>query len=202
MFTGLVDHTGIIKSIANDDQGCTLTLQTEFTSLVMGESIAINGICLTVVAIKENQFSVVISPETLACTHAADFNEGVLVNCERALAVGDRLGGHFVTGHIDGLVQCSSIEPVEDCFRLVFTGVQAQHQALLQDKGSVAINGVSLTVNRCDQNQFEVMIIPHTWQRTQLSTLQVTDKVNVEYDMMAKMVARQFAVNQITSEGV
>lgn len=202
MFTGLVDHTGKIKSTATSEAGCTLTLQTDFTDLVLGESIAINGICLTVVAMQENQFSVVISPETLACTHAADFSEGMLVNCERALAVGDRLGGHFVTGHVDGLVECLSIEPIEDCYQLVFTGVQTQHQALLQAKGSVAINGVSLTVNRCDQQQFEVMIIPHTWQRTQLSTLQVNDKVNIEYDMMAKMVARQFAVNKIKSEGV
>ena len=140
MFTGLVDHMGQIVNVTQSDAALTLTIQSHFTHVGLGESIAIDGVCLSVTDIKDNLFCVDVSPETLACTVAAHWCSGRSVNCERALAVGDRLGGHFVTGHIDSTIKCVLIEKLTDYHRLVFGGVLDTHLPLLQVKLSVTIN--------------------------------------------------------------
>ena len=197
MFTGLVDHTGELLERVTQGGGVVLCVATDFTGIELGESIAVNGICLSVIETEPGWFKVEVSPETLDRTTARFWQKGVLLNCERALALGDRVGGHFVTGHIDQTAQCDQITELGDYTQLTFSGVAQSNMPLLHEKGSVAVNGVSLTVNAVLETGFDVMIIPHTWERTQLSALSTGHAINIEFDTMAKMVQRQLqCVNQ------
>ena len=197
MFTGIVDHCGQIEKIERFEKSVRFTLSSDFTDLVLGESIAVDGACLTVTSCEQNLFNVDLSPETMQLTSAASYKKGVKVNLERSLRLTDRLGGHFVTGHIDGTCRVSQITPQDEFIEIVFHEVSKQFASYLIKKGSIALNGVSLTLNEVNRNQFKVMLIPHTLQRTNLATLQVGDQVNVEFDYLAKLV-----INQLSSENV
>ena len=192
MFTGLVDHCGEIISVSDIDAALLLTIDSQFSNFIVGESIAVDGVCLTVVAANQSQFSVQVSSESIKVTRMQHYQSGTRVNLERALTVGQALGGHFVTGHVDTTVMVSSIEGQGDFQEIHFsTGCD---QSLLSQKGSVTINGVSLTINSVMDTGFTVMLIPHTLERTNLSSLQVSDVVNLEYDMFAKMIQRQLSI--------
>jgi riboflavin synthase len=191
MFTGIVDHCGKIQSIAREMQQALLWIRTDFQDLQLGESIAVDGVCLTVTAIKPGAFACELSPETWQLTIAQHYQLNDVVNLERALRLSDRVGGHFVSGHVDQIVTVAHIKPQQQCLEVHFTGVTNAHRPYLNPKGSVTINGVSLTINVITDHYFSVMLIPHTLNRTQLQALKVGQFVNIEFDLLAKMVGQQ-----------
>lgn len=196
MFTGIVDHCGRIQEIAKEGVGIRLRVGSEFSDLALGESIAVDGVCLTVTKISTGAFECELSPETLEKTTAFDYHSGARVNLERALRLSDRLGGHIVTGHVDGLVKLLARERVGEFCRMEFGPVPKSMLGLVIDKGSIALNGVSLTVNKVFEDKIEAMLIPHTLERTNLGELETGRALNVEYDWLSKMVARQMETKE------
>lgn len=191
MFTGIVDHCGQVISIKESSGNFRITIKSVFNDLTLGESIAIDGACLTVTQVIDHNFIVDLSPETLRLTTASQYVEGFRVNLERSLRLMDRLGGHFVTGHVDQQCEVSKIAHFDEFTEMTFAGVIPEHRSFLVKKGSIAINGVSLTLNDVAQDSFKVMLIPHTLQKTNLSALKIGQKINVEYDYLAKLVLNQ-----------
>ncbi len=191
MFTGLVEGVGEIVGVSSMAEGLRLTLKTSFPAgeLTLGESVAVSGACLTAVAITPPRASFEVSPETLARTTFPLKKVGDRVNLERSLRLGDRLGGHLVTGHIDGVGVVRERRPGPAHLHLRFE-MPGTLSRLVIEKGSIAIDGVSLTVNSCQGNTFTVNLIPHTAQATTLAALKVGDQVNLEMDIIGKYVAR------------
>lgn len=194
MFTGLVAHCGKITESKAIQSGRRFTIQCDFSDIQAGESIAVNGICLTAIDPKQHQFDVELSSETLTVTDAANYQIGSQVNLERALLASDRLGGHMVSGHVDDVASVILIEQQDEFSRLRFEPSDAAGLMYVVAKGSIAVNGVSLTINKVDDASFEVMLIPHTLEITNLSELALKQKVNIEYDMLAKIVAKQVSI--------
>ncbi len=193
MFTGIVTSVGTIEDIAVVPAGKRFRVRATWTepNYVLGESIAIDGACMTVVAADGDSFSFEASPETLDKTTLATRGLGDAVNLERALAVGDRMGGHHVTGHVDGVGRIERIEPEGDCLKMTF-GAPASGLKHLVAKGSIAIDGISLTVNAVndEDSTFDVMLIPHTQQETSLRGKGPGDAINLEFDLLSKYVER------------
>lgn len=190
MFTGLVEAQESILGLLQKEGAMQLRISHSFDDLTVGASIAVDGACLTVTEFDETAFTCALSSETLDKTIAKSYVVGRKVNVERAMKLSDRLGGHVVTGHVDAKVSVLSSELYGDfiCFHL--TGVSQDHHMLLVEKGSVAINGVSLTINALLENGFTVMLIPETLKKTNLSLLCTDDLVNIEFDYLAKIVCR------------
>ncbi|MFO1188673.1 MAG: riboflavin synthase [Alphaproteobacteria bacterium] len=190
MFTGIITDIGRVRRI---DRGAEtrFTIETRYdtTQIPMGASIACSGVCLTVVDKGAGWFAADVSGETLSCTTLASLGVGALLNLERALKAGDELGGHIVSGHVDGVAQVVDRRPEGGSLRLEFEA-PPDLARLVAPKGSVAIEGVSLTVNAVDGRRFGVNIIPHTQQETTLGRLAAGDRVNMEIDMLARYVAR------------
>jgi len=193
MFTGIVTATGVVAAIEPMPEGVRLRIDAGWSDAdySLGESIALDGACMTVVAFEGSSFDVEVSSESLACTTLGGLAPGSRVNLERALALGDRLGGHFVSGHVDGVGAIESIEPSGDCLRYVFS-VPAELLRYVVPKGSLCIDGISLTVNGLDDSAgtVEMMIVPHTQQETSLKDKGPGDRVNVEVDLLGKYVER------------
>ncbi|QDG53767.1 riboflavin synthase [Persicimonas caeni] len=191
MFTGLVADLGTIKAIRQTGENWTLTVRTAFdmASVEMGESIAVNGACLTVTQMGDDTFSVEASPETLRRTTLGDRKVGDKVHLERALRMGDRLGGHMVLGHVDGVGKLVAKRREKNAWLLDFDAPEQVARYLIE-KGSVAIDGVSLTVNTVDANRFGVAIIPHTSEHTNLTDYAVGRRVNLESDVIGKYVEK------------
>jgi riboflavin synthase len=191
MFTGLVEGTGEIAAIHRMAEGFRFALAPPFpvSELVLGESVSVSGACLTVVAVSLAAFEVEVSPETLAKTTLALKKVKDKVNLERALKIGDRLGGHLVTGHVDGLGLVRERREGPAFFTLSVE-LPPPLAPYVIDKGSIAVDGVSLTVNTVQGHRFSVYIIPHTAQNTTLAQLKVGDQVNLETDIIGKYVAR------------
>lgn len=191
MFTGLVEGVGQISGVSRRGEGLVLTVTPPFPAaeLTLGESISVAGACLTVVSRQDKTFQVEVSPETLARTTLGLKKAGDRVNLERALKVGDRLGGHLVTGHVDGLGVLKERRQGPEHLQLFF-GLPAALAPLAVEKGSVAVDGVSLTINEVRGAGFGVNIIPHTARHTTLGTLKVGDRVNLEMDIVGKYVMR------------
>ena len=207
MFTGIIEDTGVIERIAGSPKGGkTLTVRTKIDpkTIAIGDSIAVNGVCLTATRIDGPRFTVDAGPETLARTSIGRLSAGDRVNLERALALGDRLGGHLVHGHVDGLGTLISATPHDNAHDVVIEG-PAELAELVAPRGSVAIDGISLTVTTVENSakgfRFGVMIIPHTWQVTTLSQRRVGDVVNLEADMLARYLARMLDARGITAPG-
>tara|TARA_B100000678_G_scaffold291409_1_gene308180 strand:- start:34258 stop:34863 length:606 start_codon:yes stop_codon:yes gene_type:complete len=197
MFTGLVQDLGRIVSIENHDGGLQrMTVQGRLKpeDLTLGASVSHSGVCLTVVATDLSgempTWVVEAVPETLAKTNLGKLVEGSAVNLEPSLRLGDELGGHLVFGHVDGLGEISSVEKEGEGFRVSVTAPE-QLRPLIAEKGSVCVDGISLTVARVTDEGFEIAVIPHTWEVTTLGHCNVGDKVNLEADMLARYVARQ-----------
>jgi riboflavin synthase len=188
MFTGLIDHCGKLLQVDVQAEGKRFLIACAYTDIAQGESIAVNGVCLTARACTPNQFYVDVSPETLAVSTANFLQPGDALNLERALRIHDRLHGHFVLGHVDQVCQVSAKKSHADYIEYVFAGVLPEAKKFLVQKGSIAVHGVSLTLNAVAEDTFTVMLIPETLQNTNLSSLKVGDKVNVEYDYLAKIV--------------
>lgn len=191
MFTGIVDHVGSIQKTTPTEKGLTLEISTRFENFALGESISVDGACLTVIRSKTASFEVELSPETHSLTVSGGYQVGSRVNLERALAVGDRFGGHWVSGHVDQTALLLEKSQQGDFFKMTFTGVAPANRSFLSSKGSITVNGVSLTVNRVLEEGFEVMLIPHTLERTNLQSLEKGSKVNLEFDLLAKLVVNE-----------
>lgn len=190
MFTGIITDLGKVTSVENrGDRRLAITTRWSMADVAMGASIACSGVCLTVVEKGEGWFAVDVSAETLACTTVGEWKAGTTVNLERALRMGDELGGHIVSGHVDGLARVISIEKIGDSHGFVFEAPTAL-APFIAAKGSVALDGISLTVNSVDATRFTVNIIPHTWQETTVHTLTPGSRVNLEIDMLARYVSR------------
>jgi len=197
MFTGLIEDVGRVASLVLNKQSAVLTVESSLAlrGIPLGASIAVNGACLTVVQKGKGTVAFDVSPETLERTSLATVEPGTLLNLERSMRLEDRLGGHLVTGHIDGVGIVHSVKKKGD-FTFVSFRLAQRLGSLLVSKGSVAVDGISLTVNRCSARGFNVAIIPFTLQNTNLRARRVGDKVNVETDLIGKYV-RHF-VNQRT----
>lgn len=195
MFTGIVTAQGEVKAVERLDGLVRLSVSAPYDAkdVVIGASIAHEGCCLTVVEMTPEKtglrYIVEVAPESLALTTLGELQVGDYINLERSLRIGDELGGHMVQGHVDGLGDVLSVTKDGEGWRLKIKPPSSINQ-LIAPKGSIAINGVSLTVNEVDAEGFGVLIIPHTWSVTTLSRLKAGDKVNLEADMMARYAAR------------
>lgn len=200
MFTGLIEAVGELKQFTRSGGGAALVIGCPEwdTPLVLGESVAVQGACLTVTAADATSFTCDVLDETLARTNLADKAIGDALNLERALKLGDRLGGHIVTGHIDAIGEICGIKPAGRD-RVVSVTCGASVAAGIVEKGSIAIDGISLTVSAVSDDGFEVSIIPFTWEHTSLRDRREGDGVNLETDMLGKYVQRYLAASQATS---
>ena len=195
MFTGIIQAVGEIKQIRSiqgySDNGLSLEITAEemdLSDVMTGDSIAVNGVCLTVRTLTGNLFTVDVSQETLSCTQGLD-QVGIHVNLEKAMRLSDRLGGHLVSGHVDATGTVVRFEPIGESFKLIIQAPQSSFRYLAH-KGSITVNGVSLTVNQIEDNEFSVNLIPHTLAMTNLKELSPGMAVNLETDMLARYVAR------------
>ena len=190
MFTGIVTDIGDIRSLERrGDLRARIGTRYDTAGIDIGASIACSGVCLTVVQLGPDWFDVEISAETLDKTNIGQWTVGQKINLERALKVGDELGGHIVSGHVDGLAEIIEMRPEGDSVRFVFDAPRALAR-FIAPKGSVALDGTSLTVNEVEDTRFGVNIIPHTQEVTTWGASKVGDKVNLEIDTLARYVAR------------
>jgi riboflavin synthase len=194
MFTGIITAVGVVRSVAPLGGGADMRLiiQTSWpdaAAIPIGASIACSGCCLTAVEVGQDWFAVEVSGETLSKTGLGGWAEGSRMNLERSLKMGDELGGHFVSGHVDGQGKVLAVAAENGSHR-VSVEVPRELARFIAPKGSVAIDGVSLTVNEVSNATFGVNIIPHTWSETTLGGLRAGDAVHIEIDMLARYVAR------------
>lgn len=191
MFTGIVTDVGRVRAVRETNRDLRFEIETKFdlTTVDIGASISHAGCCLTVVEKADGWFAVEVSGETLSLTTLSDWKEGRPVNLERAARVGDELGGHIVSGHVDGVGEVISIESEGGSHRVQVRAPRPLHR-FIAPKGSITIEGVSLTVNEVADDIFGVNLIPHTWDVTTLGTLDVGARVNLEIDMLARYLAR------------
>lgn len=196
MFTGLVEACGTVAKITPEGDGVRLEIAVPpllvAGDISLGDSIAVSGCCLTVISIRDTHWEFQAGTETLSKTHLGQLRPGSRVNLERALQVGSRLGGHFVQGHVDGVGQVAQVEPHGDWTDLHFQIPRALARYMVP-KGSIAIDGVSLTLVRAEPERISVALIPHTLSATTLGALRPGDPVNLEVDMLAKYVERLLA---------
>jgi riboflavin synthase len=191
MFTGIIEGLGTIKSIRPSGEGRRLAIQADFplTGAKVGDSIAVSGACLTAVTLSGARFEVDVSPETIAKTCLKNAKPGERVNIERALSLSGRLDGHLVSGHIDGTGQVRYINKKSNAILIGFSVPETLARYMIP-KGSVAVDGISLTINQCDRTSFEVSIIPHTAEITTIGLKKIGDQVNIETDMIGKYVEK------------
>lgn len=191
MFTGLVEGRGTVVHLVPGGQDLRLGIRASFDTggFSVGESVNVDGACLTVIACQGNTFTADVSRETVQRTTIARWRQGQEVNLERALRLGDRLGGHLVSGHVDGVARVAVREKRGESLVITFE-TQEELSRYLIEKGSVAVNGVSLTVNRCQRRRFEVNVVPHTARVTTLGELGPGDQVNIEVDLIGKYVEK------------
>jgi riboflavin synthase len=193
MFTGLVDDVGVVERVERADAGRRLRIVSRYSGLAIGESIAVNGACLTVLAIGEGWFEVAAVVTTLGRTTIGDWSDGRRVNLERAMRLGDRLGGHLVQGHVDGVGEVEAVERRGDAL-LVNVRLPAELEPLMVLHGSVAVDGVSLTVNALPSpGILQLSLIDHTARQTTLGALRAGDEVHVEADLVGKYVRQLVA---------
>ncbi len=197
MFSGIVADVGMIAKAEEREGGLRLTVAAEsldMNDVQIGDSIAVNGVCLTAVEIEGRKFVADVSVETLNCTTGLE-KQGNHVNLEKALRLSDRLGGHLVSGHVDGVGEVVAFNDIGESWRLI---VRAPHALAkyIAAKGSIAINGVSLTVNRVAGDEFEMNLIPHTLDATTLNELKQGSRVNLEIDLIARYVERMMTAGQ------
>lgn len=193
MFTGIIETLGIVKNIVQENDNFHISIQSEITSeLKIDQSVAHNGVCLTVIDIKEKNYTVTAIKETLDKTNLKNLTIGDSINLERAMKLGDRLDGHIVQGHVDETAKCISIEPQNGSYKFTFK-YNSKNNNITIEKGSITINGVSLTVVDSQKDTFSVAIIPYTLENTCFNNLKVDAVVNLEFDVIGKYVARLIA---------
>ena len=198
MFTGIIQSKGSIKEIFSSKEGARLKINANALDLSdskVGDSIAVDGVCLTVTELTESSFTADVSNETLTCTTFSALKQGKNVNLERSLRVNQGIDGHLVSGHVDGIGAVNSIEKDGDSLRIKIE-VQGDIIKYIAKKGSICINGVSLTVNSVENNFFDVNIVPHTLSATTLGDLSLQSNVNIEIDQIARYVERLLSQNE------
>ena len=186
MFTGIVEEIGEVIDVIKEDQNAHFVIKSVISSeLKIDQSISHNGVCLTVVAQQEDWHKVTAISETLGITNLNSLKKGDLVNLERCLKIGDRLDGHMVQGHVDSTAKCIKVTEENGSWRYLFEG-NSEVKQLVVYKGSICINGVSLTVTKTMNQEIEVAIIPYTYEHTNFQQIQVGDLVNIEFDILGK----------------
>ena len=192
MFTGIIETIGIISDIKKDQGNVHLTIQTNITNeLKIDQSVAHNGVCLTVVEIFDNKHVVTAIQETINKTTLGLWQIGDKVNIERAMKLGDRLDGHIVQGHVDQTAVCTTIQEKSGSWEFTFEYDSALNNITIE-KGSITVNGTSLTVVNSAKNSFSVAIIPYTYEHTIFHTFEIGTKVNLEFDVVGKYIARMY----------
>lgn len=190
MFTGIIESTGKVEKIDKDGENYHFTILSNISKdLKIDQSVAHNGVCLTVTYQTHNKHKVTAIYETIQKTNMGSLAVGSIINLERCLKIGDRLDGHMVQGHVDDTIQCTKINEEDGSWRIGFEGDNL-NEKLIVDKGSICINGVSLTVARSYKKGFEVAIIPYTYENTNFNQLKIKDKVNIEYDILGKYILK------------
>ena len=190
MFTGIIEEVGEVVLLKKDKENMHITVKSNFCSeLRIDQSLAHNGVCLTVVDLNENNYTVTAIKETIDKSNIGDLKIEDKINLERAMLLGDRLDGHIVQGHVDQVAKCSKIKELEGSWFFTFE-YDEKLQNLTIEKGSITINGVSLTVVNSEKNSFSVAIIPFTFEHTNFHKIRVNDLVNLEFDVIGKYVAK------------
>jgi riboflavin synthase len=196
MFTGIIETLGIIKDLKKDNNNLNITVSSSIThELKIDQSVAHNGVCLTIIAINNGEYTVTAIKETIEKTNLADWKVGDLLNLERAMKLGDRLDGHIVQGHVDQTGICKSIEEANGSWYFTFE-YDSNLNNITIEKGSITINGVSLTVVNSKEKEFSVAIIPYTFEHTNFNTFRLGTKINLEFDVVGKYVARLYSLRQ------
>ena len=199
MFTGIIETLGIIKDLKKENDNLDITISSIIThELKIDQSVAHNGVCLTVVAINNDEYTVTAIRETIQKTNLSDWKIGDLINIERGMKLGDRLDGHIVQGHVDQTGICKSIEEANGSWYFTF-GYDSNLNNITIEKGSITINGVSLTVVNSKENEFSVAIIPYTFEHTNFKNVKIGTKINLEFDVVGKYVARLYSIKTINS---
>ncbi len=190
MFTGIIEELGTITSLKTDKENLDITVRANFTSeLKIDQSVAHNGVCLTVVSIEDDTYTVTAIKETLEKTNLKDLATGDVVNLERGMRLGDRLDGHIVQGHVDQIATCTNVAEADGSWYFTF-GYDPGLSNITIEKGSITVNGVSLTVVNSKNDEFSVAIIPFTYEHTNFSTFKKGTVVNLEFDVIGKYVKR------------
>ena len=190
MFTGIIESIGKVENIEKDGENYHFTFQSDISkNLKIDQSVAHNGVCLTVTSQNNIEHQVTAIYETIQKTNMSSLKIGSLVNLERCLKIGDRLDGHMVQGHVDDTIVCTKINEEDGSWRVGFEG-ENLNEKLIVDKGSICINGISLTVAKINKNYVEVAIIPYTYENTNFKQLKINDIVNIEYDILGKYILK------------
>ena len=190
MFTGIIESIGKVENIEKDGENYHFTFQSDISkNLKIDQSVAHNGVCLTVTSQNNIEHQVTAIYETIQKTNMSSLKIGSLVNLERCLKIGDRLDGHMVQGHVDDTIVCTKINEEDGSWRIGFEG-ENLNEKLIVDKGSICINGISLTVAKINKNYVEVAIIPYTYENTNFKQLKLNDMVNIEYDILGKYILK------------
>ena len=196
MFTGIIETLGVIENIINSDSNLQITIRSSITQeLKIDQSVSHNGICLTVIALETNSYTVTAIEETIQKTNISSWKIGDIVNLERAMKVGDRLDGHIVQGHVDQIGVCTNIESANGSWRFTFRYDENSNNLTIE-KGSITVNGVSLTVVNSKTNEFSVAIIPYTFENTNFKNFEIESLVNLEFDVIGKYVVRLHALKR------
>jgi riboflavin synthase len=192
MFTGLIQSVGALAALTPQRESSVFQIRTQgdfLSGVELGDSIAVNGVCLTVTSLQDANFNVDVSAETLRCTTFESLRVGQSLNLEKALTLSQPLGGHLVTGHVDGVGEVTQLTRTDESIHIVVQAPEAIAKYIAR-KGSICMDGVSLTVNQVEHVTFEVNIIPHTWENTAILDYQVGTRVNLEIDLLARYVER------------
>jgi len=193
MFTGIIETLGTIQEIKKENTNLQITINSSITAeLKIDQSVAHNGVCLTVIALTDTTYSVTAIDETIKKTNLINWKTGDLINLERAMKLGDRLDGHIVQGHVDQIGTCTSATETNGSWLYTFEYDENLHNITIE-KGSITVNGVSLTVINSKKNQFSVAIIPYTYEHTNFKNFEVGTKINLEFDVIGKYVSRLYA---------
>lgn len=196
MFTGIIETLGTVQEIKKENTNIHLSIRSSITEqLKIDQSVAHNGVCLTVVALNENYYTVTAINETLKKTTISDWSVGDFINLERGMKLGDRLDGHIVQGHVDQTGICKSITEENGSWYYTFE-YDEQLNNITIEKGSITINGVSLTVVNSQKNEFSVAIIPYTYEHTNFKNFKTGTRINLEFDVIGKYVSRLHAINK------
>ncbi len=194
MFTGIIETLGIVKDIVKEEENLHLTITSSITNeLKIDQSVSHNGVCLTVVGIENDNYTVTAIKETIDKTNVGDWKINDIVNLERAMKLGDRLDGHIVQGHVDQVGFCKSVEETDGSWKFTFEYDAALNNITIE-KGSITVNGVSLTVVDSKINEFSVAIIPYTFEHTNFKSFKIGTKINLEFDVIGKYVAKLNAI--------
>ena len=194
MFTGIIETTGEVLSNLDQEGANRLVISSDFEHLQVGESISVNGVCLTLLPSEARHLCFDVSPETLHCTTLANLTSRTAVNLERAMLASTRFGGHYVSGHVDTVAQVLDIKHIKDFVEFEIGEFDVNAMLYLISKGSVTVEGVSLTINAVAEQRIKLMLVPHTLLKTTLGFLKIGQWVNIEFDYLTRIVAHQLEI--------